>query len=103
MADNRVLNYVVLASSVLLMTACASASPGALDEKYFQEEARNYLKFEKEGQVVYCQNQRETSSLIPYKRCISEASLRQRVANYRVSRNAVQRGGPQYVATVPGG
>jgi hypothetical protein len=52
---------------------------------------------------VYCQNEPRAASLIPYKWCISESALRQRVENSRRDRNPVTRGGPQYVATVPGG
>jgi outer membrane biogenesis lipoprotein LolB len=106
MARNRVFRSVLLASGVLLMAACASqpaSTTGSLDEKYFQREANNYLKFEHEGQTLYCQNDRQSASLIPYKWCISETALRQRVENDRRSRNPVTRGGPSYVATVPGG
>jgi len=105
MANNRVFRSVLLASGVLLMAACASQPTSTLDEKYFQREASNYLKFQHEGQMVYCQTEPNGASLLPYdpnRRCISEAALRQAVENYRVSRNPVVRGGPQYVATVPG-
>jgi len=106
MATNRVFRSVLLASGVLLTAACASqtaSTTGSLDEKYFQREAKNYQKFQHEGQTVYCQSERQATSLIPYKWCISESALRQRVENDRRSRNAVTRGGPPYVATVPGG
>ena len=105
MANNRVFRSILLASGVLLMAACASQPAGSLDEKYFQKEASNYLKFQHEGQTVYCRTEASAASLIPYdpnRRCSSEAALRQAVENYRVSRNPVGRGGPQYVATVPG-
>lgn len=106
MANHRVLHFVLLASGALLMAACASQPTSSLDEKYFQKEASNYLKFQHEGQTVYCQTEASGATLIPFdpnRRCISEAALRQAVQNYRVSRNAPSRGGPQYVATVPGG
>jgi hypothetical protein len=105
MAINRVFRSVLLASGVLLMGACATQPEGSLDEKYFQREASNYLKFQHEGQTVYCQTEANSATLIPFnpnQRCISEAALRQAVENYRVSRNPVTRGGPPYVATVPG-
>ncbi len=105
MAINRVFRSLLLASGVLLMAACASqpaSTTGTLDEKYFQREANNYLKFEHEGQTVYCQNDAQAGSLIPYKWCITESALRQRVENSRRSRTSVARGG-SYVATVPGG
>jgi hypothetical protein len=87
-----------------MIAACASQRQAPLDEKYFEREANNYLKFQQaDGQTVYCQNVSHTASLIPYKFCITEASLRQRVENARRDRNAVTRNGPQYVATVPGG
>jgi len=92
MASNRVLSSVLLSASVLLAGGCASRSAstsGVLDEKYFQREASNYMKFEHEGQTVYCQSEREAASLIPHKWCISEAALRQRVENARRNRNTV--------------
>jgi hypothetical protein len=105
MATNRIFPAVLLAAGALLIAACASqpASKVSLDEKYFQREANNYLKFQHQGQTVYCQNERDVASLIPRKSCITESALRQRVGNSRTARNPVQRGGPQYVATVPGG
>jgi hypothetical protein len=106
MASNGVFRSVLLASGVLLMAACASqpaSTTGSLDEKYFQREANNYLKFQHEGQTVYCQNDRWADSLVPHNRCITESALRQQVENFRRSRNTVGRGGPQHVATVPGG
>jgi len=105
MANNRVFRSILLASGVLLMGACASQPSGSLDEKYFQKEASNYLKFQHEGQTVYCRTEESGATLIPFdpnRRCISEAVLRQAVENYRVTRNPVTRGGPPYVATVPG-
>jgi hypothetical protein len=105
MTNNHVFRSVLLASSVLLIAACASQPAGSLEEKYFQREASNYLKFQHEGQTVYCLTEASGATLIPFnpdRRCISEAALRQAVENYRVSRNPVQRGGPQYVSTEPG-
>jgi hypothetical protein len=108
MARNRVFISALLAAGVFLVAACASqpaSTTGSLDEKYFQQEANNYLKFEHEGQTVYCQTEPHAGSLIPFnphRRCISESALRQAVENYRISRNPVTRGGPPYVATVPG-
>ena len=105
MASKRFFPSVLVASGVLLMGACAAqpaSTTGSLDEKYFQREANNYLKFQHEGQTVYCQNASHAGSLIPHKWCISESALRQRVENFRKDRNPVTRGGPSYVATVPG-
>jgi type IV pilus biogenesis protein CpaD/CtpE len=104
MATTRIFRSVLLAAGVLLIAGCASQPASTtLDEKYFQQEANNYLKFQHDGQTVYCQNDSQAASLIPYKRCVSETALRQQVENYRRSRNAVVRGGPPYVATSPGG
>jgi hypothetical protein len=106
MASNRLFRYALVACGVILMAGCASQPAGSLDEKYFQREASNYLKFQHEGQTVYCQTEPSAATLIPFsadRRCISEAALRQAVENYRVNRNPAARGGPQYVATVPGG
>lgn len=106
MARNLVMDGILLAVGVAVMAGCASQSASevvSLDERYFQREARNYQKFEHEGQTVYCQNNRRTGSLVMYKQCITETALRHRVEEARLSRNAVVRGGPPYVATVPGG
>ncbi|HET9215544.1 MAG TPA: hypothetical protein VFR18_01115 [Terriglobia bacterium] len=105
MAINHVVRSILLASGVLLMGACASQPEGSLDEKYFQREASYHQKFQHEGQTVYCQTEPNSNSLIPFdpnRRCISETALRRAVENYRVARNPVVRGGPPYVATVPG-
>jgi hypothetical protein len=102
MARNRVFRSLLLASGVLLTASCATSIPGSLDEKYFEREANNYLKFEHQGQTVYCQNDANAATLVPYKQCITEAGLRQKVETARLSRNAVQRGGPPYVSTTPG-
>lgn len=106
MAGIRLIGHVLLAAGLAVMAGCASqpaTSTVSLDDKYFQREVRNYLKFEHEGQTVYCQNNRRIGSLLPYKQCITERALRHRVEEARLSRNAVVRGGPPYVATVPGG
>jgi len=102
MSSNRVFRNVLIIASVLLVGACASHPEGSLDEKYFQREANNYLKFQHEGQTVYCQNDPNAASLIPHKWCITEAALRQRVENSRVTRNAVSPWRSP-VSTVPGG
>ena len=101
MADNRVFHSVLLASGMLLMAACASQPPGSLDEKYFQREVKDDLKFQHEGQTVYCK--RGATRSLPPTECIYESALRLQVENYQTMRNSVVRGGPQYVATVPGG
>ena len=102
----HILRASLLASGALLIAACASQpATGSLDEEYFQREAGNYLKFEHEGKTVYCTS-KDNSGLIPYTgtpRCVTEARLRQVVEDWRVQRNPVVRGGPPYVATVPGG
>ena len=88
---HRILGSTMLAASALLIAACASqpAATTALDDRYFQREANNYLKFEHEGQVVYCQNNPQSTALIAYKRCVTEAGLRQMVETLRRSRNPV--------------
>ena len=92
MASHRVLRSVLLSASVLVVDACASqpaSTTGSLDDKYFQREVSNYMKFEFEGQTVYCQNEPAVASLIPHKWCITESALRQRVENARRDRNPV--------------
>lgn len=103
MAKNRVFRSLLLAAGVLLMAGCAS-QPGSipLQEKLFQREANNYdAIFLYEGQKVYCK--RGATRSLPYQECVTESGLRRRVEDNHKYRNAVGRGGPQYVATVPGG
>jgi len=94
MAPNRILASILLSAGVLLAAGCASqpaSRAASLDERYFQREVRNYVKVEREGQTVYCQTIAQTASLIPYKNCITEAALRQRVEDWRRTRNEVER------------
>ena len=102
MASFRVFRTVLVATAVLLMAGCATQSGYMpLQEKLFQREANNYdAQFLYEGQKVYCK--RGATRSLPYQECVSETALRRRVENHHRDRNDVQRGGPQYVATVPG-
>jgi hypothetical protein len=103
MATNRVFRSVLLAAGLVLMAGCASQPNSIpLQEKLFQREANNYdAEFLYEGQKVFCK--RGATRSLPYRECITEAGLRRQVENSHRERNDVQRGGPQYVATVPGG
>jgi len=111
MASNRVFHSVLLAAGVLLMAACTSqpvsspataSVPTPLLEMKFQRAARHYdRQYEHEGQVVYCK--RGATRSLPPTECITESALRLQVENTQKTRNGVGRGGPQYVATVPGG
>jgi hypothetical protein len=102
MASNRVLRSVLLGTSVLVMAACASQPQQSLLDKKFERAARQYdQKYLYQGQVVYCM--RGATRSLPPTECITESALRMQVDNTQRSRNAVSRGGPQYVATVPGG
>ena len=62
----------------------------SVDDRYFAREAANYLKFENEGQTVYCTSAKTgNEALIPhigYTRCITEANLRKRVRDWRRDR-----------------
>jgi hypothetical protein len=111
MARNRVFTSVLLTAGVLLIAACAS-QPGSsparatvstpLLEMKFQRVAKHYdRKYQHEGQIVYCK--RGATRSLPPAECITESALRLHVENMQRSRNGVTRGGPQYVATVPGG
>ena len=101
MAKNSILNSLLLAAGVLILGACASQPAStSLLEKKFEREASNYLKFEHEGQAVYCKRGATRSML---RECITERGLRLQVEEMQRSRNPVTYGGPQYVATVPGG
>jgi len=98
----RVLRSVLLAASVLSLAACATqADSTPLLEKKFQREANNYVKYQHQGMVVYCK--RGATRSMPPTECITEQGLRLQVEAMQRSRNAVTYGGPQHVATVPGG
>ena len=103
MAIIRVFRTVLVATGVLLMAGCATQTGSMpLQEKLFQREANNYdAEFLYEGQKVYCK--RGATRSLPYQECVTETALRTRVENHHRDRNNAQRGGPQYVATVPGG
>ena len=118
MASNRVFHSVLLAAGVLLIAACASqpastpdsaAVPDAatswantpLLEKKFQRAVKHYQAYQYEGQIIYCK--RGATRSLPPTECITEAGLRKQVDTFERDRNAIARGGPQYVATVPGG
>jgi len=111
MARNRVFRSVLLAAGVLLIAACASqpvsspareSVPTPLLEMKFQRAAKQYdRQYQHEGQIVYCK--RGATRSLPPTECITETALRLQVENYQTMRNSVVRGGPQYVATVPGG
>ena len=106
MARNSVFRSVLLAAGALLMGACASqpdswpgtaAVPGTaaapaptpLLEKKFQQAAKQYDKYQHEGQVVYCK--RGATRSLPPTECITESALRLQVENMQRSRNPVQR------------
>jgi hypothetical protein len=107
MARSGVFRSVLLAAGVLLVAACASqpaattAESSALLEKKFERTAKYYQKYQHEGKLVYCK--RGATRSMPPTECITESALRLQVEEMQRSRNAVGRGGPQYVATVPGG
>jgi len=101
---NRVFRSVLLAAGVVLLAACASQPASTLGaaavpatapattpllERKFQQAARNYLKFQHEGQTVYCK--RGATRSLPYTDCITESQLRLQVENFERSRNPVQR------------
>ena len=69
-------------------------------EKKFQRAAKQYEKFQHEGQTMYCK--RTGTKSMPYT-CLTESQLRSEVQSYERWRNPIQRGGPPVVPTVPGG
>jgi hypothetical protein len=81
--------------------ALESKSPGAdsatapaantLLEKKFQRAAKQYEKFQHEGQTLYCQ--RTGTKSMPYT-CLTEAQLRSEVQSFERWRNPVPRGPP---------
>jgi hypothetical protein len=102
MARNHVFRSILLAAGALFLAACATKQPeGTLLEKRFQQTAKHYQQYQYEGQIIYCK--RGATRSLPPAECITEAGLRKRVEDYLTNRNPVQRGGPPYVATVPGG
>lgn len=93
MAANRVLRSILLTAGALLIGACASQPASRPDgvtpllEKKFQQAARHYLKFQHEGQTVYCKKGATRS--LPPADCITESALRLQVENYEKRRNTV--------------
>jgi hypothetical protein len=86
MARNRVFSVVLLAIGALFMAACAAqrAPPGSLAEKQFQRTAKQYQKFERDGQTVYCKM--ANTKIIP-QTCLSDSELRKQVDDFERSRN----------------
>ena len=92
----RIVSSFLIAASVLVSTASVAepasrkAWAQSVDDRYFQREAANYLKFENEGQTVYCTSAKTgNEALIPhigYARCITEANLRKKVRDWRRDR-----------------
>jgi hypothetical protein len=102
MASNRVFRSVLLGASVLAMAGCAAQPEGSLLEMKFERAARQYDRtYQYKGQTVYCM--RGATRSLPPTECITESALRLQVDLNQRSRNPAARGGPQYVATVPGG
>jgi hypothetical protein len=101
MTSNRVIRSLLLATGVLLAGGCASRPEGSLLETKFQRAASTYdYALPYKGTTVFC-NRGATRSL-PLENCVTEAQLRAQVEDAHRSHRAVARGGPQYVATVPG-
>jgi hypothetical protein len=90
-----------LCSAALLLGACATQSDQTVIDKRFERVAKQYQQYQYEGQVIYCK--RGATRSLPPTECVTEAALRERVDEHQRSRNGVVRGGPPYVATVPGG
>ena len=92
----RLFSSILIAAGMLASTASVaeptsrSAWAQSVDDRYFQREAANYLKFENEGQTVYCTSMKTSNeALIPhigYARCITEANLRKAVRDWRRDR-----------------
>ena len=102
MRSHRVFPVCLLSAGVLVLAACATSQPrGALLEKKFQQTAKYYDKYQHEGQLVYCK--RGATRSMPPVDCITESALRLQVENYQRTRNPMERGGPPYVDSVPGG
>ena len=97
MTRSRVFQSILISAGVILMAGCVTVYPGgnpvpegSLDERYFQKEAKNYEKYQNEGQTVYCSTPNTSGeALIPYigyVRCISEPELREAVRDWRKDR-----------------
>jgi hypothetical protein len=109
---NHAFRSVLLAAGALMVAACAShpasspafaRDPTPLLEEKFQISARQYEKFQHEGQTVYCRKEKVVTSAIPVVQCLTEPQLRMQVENSERWRNPVQRGGPQYYGSGIGG
>jgi hypothetical protein len=103
MSSNRVVHSLLLSAIALVLGACASQPEASLLDTKFERAAKHYQKFQHEGQVVYCKKEKPSFSNIPAVQCLTESTLRLQVEDMHNTRNPVTRGGPPYVATVPGG
>lgn len=102
MRSRSVFHAVLVSAGVLMLSACATTEPkGALLERKFQQTAKYYDKYQHQGQLVYCK--RGATRSMPPVDCITESALRLQVENYQRTRNPMERGGPPYVDSVPGG
>jgi hypothetical protein len=72
-----------------MSAASDQASAAKLDEEYFQRVARDYQKYQHDGQLVYCKKEKPIGSSVAAMRCITEAALRAQVENARRARNLV--------------
>src|SRR5262245_3895163 len=98
MVQIRLVGSILIAAGVLVSAASVAeptsrnAWARSVDDRYFEREAANYLKFENEGQIVYCTSPKTADeALIPhigYVRCITEANLRTKVRDWRRDRMA---------------
>jgi len=83
-------SFLVLATAVVLLGACASqpaeppppppSSPQQLEKK-FQEAAKGYKVVQRDGKTLYCRREKVLGSTIPTMQCLSEAQLRLEVEN----------------------
>lgn len=81
---------VLVSAASVAEPASRNAWAKSVDDRYFEREAANYLKFENEGQTVYCTSAKTSNeALIPhigYARCITETNLRRKVRDWRRDR-----------------
>ena len=93
MVRTRVFSSILIAASVLALTACATEPRAPLLEKKFQRAAATYQKYDVQGQTVYCKKGDPASfSRLPGSglQCVTEAQLREEVETFERTRHRLE-------------
>lgn len=96
MTTNFLFRSLLLSAGALLMTACATPSPDStrvsMADIKFQRVAKTYVKYQYEGQTVYCKKDEYAFDRLNRWRpkCLTEPQLRDAIDTFARTRNPVQ-------------